>query len=163
MVWCALPSGAKIETHISFRGTKRIYVFWHVMSEEWVRKAVDQFIIQEIDSVPHLEALLLVWNTRPKQWTVEEMAKALYVPPSTAQAILQELARKNLIAADANPERFGFHSATEETETLMRAVDEIYRRELVRISQMIHAKVPASVREFARAFRFTKKKEKGQE
>lgn len=128
------------------------------MSKEWIRKAVDQFIINEIDSVPHLEALLLVWNSRPKQWTVDEMAKALYVSSPTAQAILQELARRGLIAADANPERFGFSSASAETETLMGAVDEIYRRELVRISQMIHAKAPAAVREFARAFRFTKEK-----
>jgi hypothetical protein len=35
--------------------------------DETTKKEVDQFILDEIDSVPHLEALLLLWNTRPKQ------------------------------------------------------------------------------------------------
>lgn len=130
------------------------------MSEEWVRKAVDQFILNEIDSVPHLEALLLLWNTRPKQWPVDEMAKALYVPADLAQRVMQELARRGLIATQAEPERYSYVPQSDETETLMSAVDEIYRRELVRISRMIHGKAPSAVREFARAFRFTKEKEK---
>lgn len=130
------------------------------MSEEWVRQAVDQFILNEIDSVPHLEALLLLWNTRPKQWLVDEMAKALYVPSDLAQRILQELAWRGLIATQAEPERYSYVPQSDETEALMKSVDEIYRRELVRISRMIHGKAPSAVREFARAFRFTKEKEK---
>ncbi|HXT85642.1 MAG TPA: hypothetical protein VN745_01340 [Verrucomicrobiae bacterium] len=130
------------------------------MSEEWVRQAVDQFILNEVDSVPHLEALLLLWNTRPKQWPVDEMAKALYVPSDLAQRIMQELARRGLIATQAEPERYSYVPQSEERDMLMKSVDEIYRRELVRISRMIHGKAPSAVREFARAFRFTKEKEK---
>lgn len=47
----------------------------------------DKFILDEIDSVPHLEALLLLWNNRPKQWTSREIADALYVAPGLAQKI----------------------------------------------------------------------------
>jgi predicted ArsR family transcriptional regulator len=130
------------------------------MSEEWIRKAVDQFIINEIDSVPHLEALLMLWNTRPQQWPVDEMAKALYVSPDRAQRIMQELAWRGLIATQAEPERYSYVPQSEEKDALMGSVNEIYRRELVRISRMIHGKVSSSVREFARAFRFTKEKEK---
>jgi predicted ArsR family transcriptional regulator len=129
------------------------------MSEEWIRKAVDQFILNEIESVPHLEALLLLWNTRPKQWPVDEMAKALYVSPETAQRIMQELARRGLVATQTEPERYSYVPQSDDKDTLMSAVDEIYRRELVRISRMIHGKAPSAVREFARAFRFTKEKE----
>jgi hypothetical protein len=35
-------------------------------------------------------------------------------------------------------------------------VEKTYRRELLRISRMIHSKAPSSVREFARAFKFKK-------
>jgi|SRR5690348_5825326 len=129
------------------------------MSEEWIRKAVDQFILNELESVPHLEALLLLWNTRPKQWPVDEMAKALYVSPETAQRIMQELARRGLVATQTEPERYSYVPQSDDKDTLMSAVDEIYRRELVRISRMIHGKAPSAVREFARAFRFTKEKE----
>ena len=35
----------------------------------------------------------------------------------------------------------------------------IYRKELIRISRLIHSKPPAAVREFAKAFRFKKERE----
>ena len=50
---------------------------------------VDRFIAEQIDTVPHLEALLLLWNSRPKAWTVPEMAHALYVPSELAENILR--------------------------------------------------------------------------
>lgn len=41
-----------------------------------------EFIRQSIDSVPHLEALMLLWNSRPAGWTPEELATRLYIPYS---------------------------------------------------------------------------------
>ena len=52
---------------------------------------VDQFLRDHIDTVPHLEALLLLWNSRPKEWSVEEMAKGLFLPPEAAKEILEDL------------------------------------------------------------------------
>lgn len=43
---------------------------------------VDRFLLDQIDTVPHLEALLLLWKSRPKVWSADEMASALYWPPS---------------------------------------------------------------------------------
>ncbi len=67
--------------------------------EEETRLQVDQFILDEIDSVPHLEALLLVWSRRPKRWSTEEMARELYVQPERAAKILQDLVNRSLISA----------------------------------------------------------------
>jgi hypothetical protein len=39
--------------------------------ENAIGKEVDQFILVEIDSVPHLEALLLLWNSKPRKWSLE--------------------------------------------------------------------------------------------
>jgi hypothetical protein len=47
-----------------------------------------------------------------------------------------------------------------ESDELMSHVDRIYRRELIRISKLIHSKTPSALQEFARVFRFTKEKEK---
>jgi len=44
-------------------------------------------------------------------------------------------------------------------DALMLQVEVAYRNELIRISRMIHAKAPAAVREFARAFRFKKERD----
>jgi len=118
---------------------------------------VDRFIVKEIDSVPHLEALLLLWRRRPSAWLAEDVAQMLYVPPQNAEKLLQDLAQSGLVAVvSGSPDRFAYHPASEERDKLIEMVEATYRRELVRITHLIHSKAPAAVREFARAFRFTR-------
>ncbi|MGH9727529.1 MAG: hypothetical protein ACRD4V_02945 [Candidatus Acidiferrales bacterium] len=128
---------------------------------EPIQKAVEQFILDEIDSVPHLEALLMLCNSPAREWTVDEMAKSLYISSDAAQRILQSLTQRRLIEMiSGTTERYRYQPQSEEQDALLRAVDATYRRELVRVSTMIHSKASPAVREFARAFRFTKEKDK---
>ena len=118
---------------------------------------VRQFLLDQIDSVPHLEALLLLWNSRPKLWQADEMAGRLYVDREVALRLLQDLARQQLIDSDAgSPERYCYRDDPADRSRLIRMVDETYRREVVRVSTLIHSKPSSPVRDFARAFRFTK-------
>jgi DNA-binding MarR family transcriptional regulator len=123
-------------------------------------KDIDRFILEEIESVPHLEALLLISRDQEKRWSTEEMARFLYVSPESAQSILQDLSRRGLIAGSSDPTNlYYFDGSSEQRNALLRTLDQTYRRELIRISRMIHSKAASSVREFARAFRFTKEKD----
>lgn len=117
--------------------------------------AVDQFIRDRIDTVPHLEALLLLWNSRPRQWSVDEMAQGLFVDSNAARRILQDLARQRLIQGYGD--EYSYQPDTASHDRLIEAVDATYRRELIRITRMIHGKAPASVRAFADAFRIKEK------
>ena len=118
------------------------------------RAKVDQFINDQISSVPHLEALLLIWNNRPKQWSAEAMGKSLYLTNEMAQRILDELAARGLV--NRNGDFYNYQSISEERDKLIQELDITYRRELVRVSGMIHSKASAAVLDFARAFRFKK-------
>jgi hypothetical protein len=126
-----------------------------------VERQVFDFILDKIDSVPHLEALLLLWNSRPQRWSAEEVAKRLYVDTDVAQNLLDGLSRAGLIVTLASgPERqYGYESKPSPSDTLIEAVDSAYRRQVVRISTLIHSKASSAVRDFARAFRFTKEKD----
>lgn len=118
---------------------------------------VYEYILEKIDSVPHLEAVILLWNSRPVGWTAEELASRLYVPPERTAEILQDLIRQQLVQqTSASPPRFSYLPRSEEQNEWMFRVDTAYRREIVRISTMLHSKASSSVREFARAFRFKK-------
>jgi hypothetical protein len=120
---------------------------------------VDQFLRDHIDTVPHLEALLLLWNSRPKEWSVEEMAKGLFLPPEAAKEILEDLLRQHLtVRISGSYEAFRYEPQPDQDE-LIAAVDSTYRKELIRISRLIHSKPSAAVREFARAFRIKKDRE----
>ena len=132
------------------------------MIDEKSRGQVNQFIIEQIDSVPHLEALLLIWNRRPKMWLAAEMANALYVSGDEADQILQELTKRGLIFSGRDAEggaHYNYESTSADGDKLMHDLDLIYRRELVRVASMIHSKASPAVRDFARAFRFTKDRE----
>jgi hypothetical protein len=119
---------------------------------------VDEFILQEMDTVPHLEALLLLWNSRPKEWGLDEMAAALYVDRGTAREILQGLARRRL-AERGEDEAYRYAGDEGERDALIGAVETAYKRNLVRISRMIHSKASPGVRDFADAFRFKKERD----
>lgn len=121
---------------------------------------VDRFIVEEIDSVPHLEALLLLWRNAPKQLSAAQIAKQLYIHASQGAAIAEDLYRRGLIARDhGSATGFFYDMHSEERNRLIEAVDATYRRELIRISGIIHSKPSPSVRAFAKAFRFRKDKD----
>ena len=122
--------------------------------------AVYSLVLDQIESVPHLEALLLLWNSRPQPWTVENLSKRLYISTEVVNFLLEDLLRRRLVAVVPGPTGgYAYESASVDQDQLMSSLDLTYRRETVRISTMIHSKPSSSVREFARAFRFTKERE----
>ncbi|HEY2861063.1 MAG TPA: hypothetical protein VGJ21_21820 [Terracidiphilus sp.] len=132
------------------------------MSDQTPKSALDpyRYIDDNLDSVPHLEAMILLWNSRPVGWTCEELASRLYVPSEQVTAILRDLVRLQVIQElPAVPPKYSYLPASDEQDETMRLVDGAYRRDLVRISTMLHSKASSPVREFARAFRFRKERE----
>lgn len=121
-----------------------------MMDENPTQKAVDEFILEEIDAIPHLEALLLLWNSRSREWSFEAMANAIYLSLDATQTVIADLERRGFVVLTDN-HRFLYRST--DRDQLIELVDKTYRREIVRISNMIHSKPAASLREFARAFR----------
>ena len=120
---------------------------------------VDQFVENHIDTVPHLEAFLLLWNTYPKEWSIKDMAEGLFVTPESAKKILEDLTRQSLVVMiPKTPEVFRYKTEPGREE-LVTLVDGAYRRELIRISTLIHSKPSAAVREFAKAFRLKRDRE----
>ena len=120
---------------------------------------VYEFVLENIDSVPHLEALILLWNSRPVWWTCDELATRLYVPLKQVEELLRDLVRIQVIAeSGSHPAKFSYLPKSEEQDELLQSLDSAYRKDLVRISTMIHSKTSSGVREFARAFRLRQEK-----
>lgn len=119
------------------------------------------FILKNIDSVPQLEALVLLWNNRAAAWTRDELASRLYVAKEKVSDLLRDLVRLHLITeSQTSPPKYSYFAGSEEQDELMRQVDAAYRHDLVRISTMIHSKASSPIREFARAFRLKKEQDR---
>lgn len=121
------------------------------------REQIDRFLVDEIDTVPQLEALLLIWNRRPKTWYCSEISKSLYISQDLAQEVIRHLEQHHLVMkVEGSAGAYVLRTDSEEREQMLAAVDATYRRELVRISNLIHEKASRAVRDFASAFRFKK-------
>lgn len=119
-----------------------------------------EFILENIDNVPQLEALVLLWNSRPVAWTCEELASRLYLPMEKVKNLLRDLVRRQLITkSDGSPQKYSYRPLSDGQDDTMRMVDAAYRRDLVRISTMIHSKTSPAMRGFARAFHFKKERD----
>jgi predicted transcriptional regulator len=119
---------------------------------------VIRFIEEQIDSVPHLEALLLLWEGSAKHWTVNEIAARLYVTIDKAESILDDLARRQLVRRDldAGRPRYRYDGIWDENGEQMGRIAATYQRQLRQVATLIHSRVSTAVRDFARAFRIKK-------
>jgi hypothetical protein len=118
-----------------------------------------QFLAERIDSVPQLEALLLIWEDPQRLWSENELAARLYVSNQVATLIVQSLERQQLVTVElASAAQYRYNAAWDPTGEIMPEVAASYRRHLVPVSTFIHSRASTAVREFARAFEFKKGK-----
>lgn len=123
-----------------------------------ISQQVLQFVAEQIDTVPQLECLLLLYQHRSRIWIAEEVAARIYISPQVAREILETLHRRGLIAAEGDPPRYRFDPGGAASDELIGQVAGEYQRHLVPLATFIHSKAPASVREFARAFDLKKER-----
>lgn len=123
------------------------------MRRNEIPEEVLRFIERRINSVPHLEALLLLRENASRTWSDTDIAARVYVAPERAGVVLSDLARHGFITSVA-PDRYAYNASWDESQ-LMEKVATAYRQHLVHLSEIIHAKAASeAVRDFARAFQF---------
>ncbi len=121
-----------------------------------VPEEVLRFIERRIDSVPHLETLLLLWENPTTSWCDNDVAARVYISREQARTVAADLLNHGLIRATepAADHCYAFNGAWDETQ-LMSKVAAAYRSNLVLIANFIHQKSASdAVRDFARAFNF---------
>lgn len=112
-----------------------------------------QFLAERIDSVPQLEALLLLWENPGRPWSDEELAARVYVSRPVAAAILLALQRQQLVTAEPDSTaQYRYNPQWDPSGEVMPEVATAYRRHLVPLATFIHSRASTAVREFARAF-----------
>jgi predicted transcriptional regulator len=117
--------------------------------------------INTIASIPHLEIMLLLQQTPSEEWAVKAMAQRMYVGEAQAAAMLKDLENAGICKPVANQEATYIYSpAFPELAQLINELAEYYPRNLIQVTNMIHAKSASGqrVKMFADAFKFLKDK-----
>lgn len=119
---------------------------------------VERFLLDSIDTVPHLEALLLLFQSPATVWTDVQLAARIYVSDKQASGILEDLTRRSLIVRiEPSPAKYQYVARSPEQSALLDQVAQSYRTQLVQLTRFIHSNASGSVRDFARAFRLKDK------
>jgi hypothetical protein len=124
------------------------------MVEEFIAGDIRDFLLEHIDTVAELEALLLRRHGG-EAWTVQRLADRLYIDPPAAEEILARLVRHGLFAEAGGAFRYAPDDG--KRRELIDRLAATYTRFLVPVSRIIHTK-PGRIQKFADAFRFRKDK-----
>ena len=125
--------------------------------EETIPDEVRRFVLTSIPTVPHLETLLLMWRDPRDGWTVEEIAQRLYVPPSVAQGLAQDLCGAELVDCEGEPALFRARREPERLMHLIVGLDRAYTRHLREVTRLILSNVDRRAERFKQAFTWKKK------
>jgi len=129
------------------------------MNCELIPHDVRQFILESIESVAYLEALLLLRSDGKAPWSCEAVANRLYIDQKQTTELLTRLHANGFVTvAGENDPVYRYQPATAQLQQMVDSLAELYGRHLVPITNLIHSKPKNRVQEFADAFRLRKDK-----
>lgn len=123
------------------------------MTNEPIPADLRDFILRFIDSVAHLEALLLLRANSGRSWSAPAVAARLYTSETQVSEVLAQLCNEGLIGREGDLYRYVGQPA--EMLTLIDRLAEFYSKQLIPITNLIHGK-PRRIRQFADAFKLRK-------
>jgi len=121
---------------------------------EEIPEAVRRLVVEAIDSVPELEAVLLLRSHADRDWSVEEAGARLYVSVTVAAHVLDVLTQRGFLTRTG--ERYRYAPTTMELDAAVAMLAATYATKLIAVTRLIHSKPSPSVMQFADAFRLRK-------
>ena len=124
--------------------------------ESGVPAPVRRFIAGHIESVGQLEVLLLLRAAADKEWTTDEVARAVVTQHASAEGWLEQLRADELITLAA--ERYRYSPPNADVERAIDELAESYAKYRVAVIGLIFSKPSEHVRDFPEAFRLRRPK-----
>lgn len=116
-----------------------------------------RFILTSITSVPYLEAMLLLRNEPEQPWDSARVAQRLYLSETLAAQLLEELGSAGvLVMAEDATSSYCYRPASDELRRQIDRLADVYAKNLVEITALIHSSTNTIVQRFADAFKWRK-------
>jgi hypothetical protein len=130
-----------------------------LMADHLIPNDIQQFILENIDSVAHLEGLLLLRSSPEECWSVEGIASRLYVTPEQSSNILTRLCALGFLTCEQGDfPAYRYQPSSPELKDRVDNVAQMYAKYLVPVTHLIHSKPQTRVQEFADAFKLKRRK-----
>jgi hypothetical protein len=127
------------------------------MDSNFIPDDVAEFIIEKIDSVAHMEALLLLRRNPKERWSIPALSERLYASKNQAAELLARLCSQGIAATDAaDRSLYQYRPSSPDLRQMLDRVADVYEKHLVPVTNLIHSRPRVRVQEFADAFKFRK-------
>lgn len=129
------------------------------MSDPFIHDDVAQFVIENIDSIAQLEALLLLRRNQKSAWSIATLAGWLYIDDKqTAELLISLCQRGFVVQQEGEPFLYQYQPSSDELRQKIDQVAEIYSKQLIAVTHLVHSKLKPKIQQFADAFNFRKEK-----
>lgn len=119
---------------------------------------VRRFILANIDSIAHLEALLILRANPQYKWDCKGIAERIYLTEEETETVLRRLVARKLIKTETLGTRIYYYQP--KSQNIAGTIDQLaetYSKYLVPVTNLIHQKPRRDIEEMADAFRLKKK------
>jgi hypothetical protein len=129
------------------------------MDSDIIPEDVREFILQNIDSIAQMEALILVRADPQAEWDAASISRALYVDEEKAAELLSHMAERGLFLLSGTKGHYKCNTLSPEMEILVGRVVDSYREYLLPMTHLIHSNFQTRIQKFADAFILKKEKD----
>ena len=122
-----------------------------------IPEPIQRFLLDRIDSIAELEAVLFLREHRDRSWSCRSVADRIYSGEDVTAGLLVQLMNKGLLASDGmTPASFRNEPRSHEVAGLLDQLAEIYAKYIVPVTDLVHRKSRRNIVGLAEAFRFKK-------
>jgi hypothetical protein len=125
------------------------------MSRDPIPENLYRLILTSIPSVPYLEALLMFRANADRPLSVRELSSRLYMPEKAAFDLVLQLREAGVVQAEAGTDLHRYAPARELAE-MLDLLATFYSKNLIGVTEVIHARTGRRAQQFADAFKFKK-------
>lgn len=125
------------------------------MKNKLISDEVRRFVLANIPSIPHLEAILLLRNKPAHSWSIMEVAQRLYISENNAHTVLTDLLGAGIVFEKPDlPNTYHYHPSSSSLQSAINELAVTYASNLVGITELIHSKTSKKAQQFADAFKW---------
>jgi hypothetical protein len=130
------------------------------VAEDGISEDVTRFIREYISSIEQLEVLLLLHREPTREWTADELSRAIYISPEAAAHRLTDFCTRGFCIVDnENGPRYRYNPSISHLDMTIRDLRAAYEQRRVRVINMIFSNPIDQIKSFADAFKFRKDEE----
>lgn len=131
-----------------------------MLNDELIPPDIKRFILTSIDSVPHLEAILLLRQDPDIEWDAKMMAPRLYISENKTRELLADLNTAGFaVLKNQSTLSYQYGPLNNELKEMVSKLCYIYAKHLIEVTNLIHTKTGRQAQQFGDAFKWQKEKE----